>query len=308
MKILSKINPVRNRLMMITGCILLAAGSYAQDAEKPEEAPAAKKTYVNGTFASNLIIDNQTVMVPVKKTFEFTIQHRFGIVNNGYADMYGIFAPANIRLGWNYTPIQNLQFGIGACKDKMQWDGNVKYAFLRQSAKGGSPVSITYYGDMAISTIPKKGNFVNDADRISYFSQIIIARKITKKFSAQVSPSLSYFNNIAGYMASDGTIQPRMNNAHLAIAFMGRYKLTEGMSFMLNYDQPLTQHTTDNPHPNVSFGLEMNTIAHTFQMFFGSYQGIIPQQNNVFNQNDISKGQFMFGFNISRRWYHDSED
>ena len=306
MKIISKIKWSIGSYLLVVACYCLSSvNCYAQD---DSTTAVVKKAYVAGTFAGNMLIDNQTVMVPVKKTFEFAIQHRFGIINNGYTDFYGVFAPANIRLGFNYTPIENLQLGLGICKANMLVDGNVKYAILKQAVKDGSPVSVTFYGDLAVSTLKKAGNFVNDADRVSYFSQLIIARKVTKKFSVQVSPSLSYFNNIAGYVSADGSIQPTMKNANFSIAFMGRYKLTEGMSVMANYDQPLTQNPTNNPHPNVSFGIEFSTIAHTFQIFAGDYQSIIPQYNNVFNQIDCSKGQFLIGFNITRRWYHDSEE
>ena len=36
------------------------------------------------------------------------IQHRFGTVNNGAKDLFGIFAPSNIRLGINYAPVKKL--------------------------------------------------------------------------------------------------------------------------------------------------------------------------------------------------------
>ena len=108
-------------------------------------------------------------------------------------------------------------------------------------------------------------------------------------------------------MSSDGTIQPKMNNAHFAIAFSGRYKITDGTAIIANYDQPLTQHPMDNPHPNISFGIELGTQGHTFQIFLGNYQSIIPQQNNVFNQNDFLGSQYLIGFNITRRWYHSEE-
>lgn len=259
---------------------------------------------VKNTFGGNLIIDNQTVMVPVVKTFEFSIQHRFGVINNGYSDFYGLFAPANIRLGFNYSVFNNFQLGFGITKERMQWDGNIKYAIIRQASSGFLfPVSITYYGDMSVSSLPKKDNFVSDVDRISYFHQLIIARKVTKAFSVQVSPSLSYFNNIEGYMSAEGTIKPKMNNAHYAIAFMGRYKLTDAFGIIANYDQPLTQHPTDNPHPNISMGIDIGTTSHTFQIFVGNYQRIIPQANNVFNQNDYTKSQYVIGFNITKRFY-----
>jgi len=260
--------------------------------------------HVKNTFGGNLIIDNQTVMVPTKNTLEFAIRHRFGTINNGYSDFAGIFAPANINLSLNYTPINNLQVGIGITKDRMQWDGNVKYAIIKQAVKGYRyPVSITYFGDMSVSTLPMQGNFASNVDRISYFNQIIIARKVTSNLSLQVSPSLSYFNNIAGYQTIEGTVKPTMNNAHYAIAFMGRYKLTDALGIIANYDQPLTQHPMDNPHPNISFGIDIVTTSHTFQIFMGNYQSIIPQVNNVYNQNDYKKSQYLIGFNITKRFY-----
>ncbi len=304
MKILSNIISAGNCLLLMAICCLPVMHCYAQDSDSTA-APA--KAYVGGTFSGNLLIDNQTVMVPVKQTFEFSIQHRFGTVTDGYSDFYGLFAGANVRFGFAYTPINNLQLGIGLCEEKMQLDGNAKYALIKQAKSGGSPVSVSLYGNMSVSTLPKEGNFVNNGDRISYFSQLIIARKITPKLSVQVSPGMAYFNNIDGYVASDGSIQPTMKNANFSLSFMGRYKVTEGMSIMVNYDQPLTQNPTNNPHPNVSFGLELSTIGHSFQIFATNYQSINPQANNVFNQNDFSKGQYLIGFNITRRWYHDSE-
>ena len=39
---------------------------------------------VKNTFESVWIIDNQTVMVPIKGTLEMDIMHRFGTVDKGY--------------------------------------------------------------------------------------------------------------------------------------------------------------------------------------------------------------------------------
>lgn len=300
MKILIKQANHCYRLLGIS-LLLLAIGNYcyAQDSTKDNTIARAKMT-----FRGNVIIDNQTVMVPIKKTFEFVIQHRFGTIVNNYSDFFGLFAPANIHLGFNYTIINNLQLGFGITKERMQWDGNVKYAISKQAVSHGCPVSITYYGDVAVSTLPKKGNFVVDNDRISYFNQLIIARKITEHFSAQVSPSLSYFNNVEGYTSSDGSTKPKMKNSHYAIAFSGCYMFTDGMGVIANFDQPLTQHPTNNPQPNVSFGIQFATTSHTFQLFLGNYQSILAQSNNVYNQNNYKMSQYCIGFNITKKWYH----
>src|SRR5436190_588831 len=92
----SKIPLALTALMMI--CLLMPAGKLAaQDSSATAgEAPVAKKVKpVKNTFQSVWIIDNQTVMVPIKGTFEMDIQHRFGTVDKGYQEMWGLFSTSN---------------------------------------------------------------------------------------------------------------------------------------------------------------------------------------------------------------------
>jgi hypothetical protein len=278
--------------------LLIAGQLFGQDST---EAPVIKKVKpVKNTFESVLIMDNQSVMVPIKGTFEWDIQHRFGVVNNGSKDLFGIFAPANIRLGVNYAPVKRLYLGVGLTKERMQVDLNGKYALLLQTP-GVMPVSVSYFGNMVIDS-RNKSNFRYTVHRFSYFNQLIVARKITEKFSAQAAPSFSWFNNIEGYVDSKGNIQKKMENGHLAISFAGRYKISAKSAITAGYDQPLTQHPTNNPHPNICLGFETTSSSHAFQVFVGNYYGIVPQSNNVFNQNDFTKGQFVIGFNITKLW------
>jgi hypothetical protein len=172
---------------------------------------------------------------------------------------------------------------------------------LRQARKGGSPVSLTYYGNVGIDT-RKKENFVNSSDRFSFFNQLIIARKVTDDFSVQVSPSLSHYNAVEGYLDDSDEVVPTMENNHFAIAVSGRYKFTNTLSIIANYDQPLTVHPQNNPNPNISFGIELGTSSHTFQIFMGNYYNIVPQANNMFNTNNYEDGEFLIGFNITRIW------
>ena len=287
----------KNILLLLSLCFL-AGGLFAQDSTG---APVVKKIKpVKNTFGSVWIMDNQSVMVPIKGTLEMDIQHRFGTVDNGKKDAWGIFAPSNIRLGLNYAPINKLFVGAGITKERKQIDLNAKYALLQQTPDK-MPVSVSYYGNMVIDA-RDNSNFRNGVDRFSYFNQLIIARKITDKFSAQVAPSFSWFNNVEAYVDKDGLIQKKMENGHLAISVLGRFKVTEKSAIVAGYDQPLTQHTTNNPHPNICFGFETTTSSHAFQVFMGNYYGIVPQSNNVFNKNDFRDGQFLIGFNITRLW------
>ena len=290
-------------LMLFVGVGLCLNNLSAQDSAVAK--PAVKKVaYVKNTFEGNYLIDNQTVMVPIKGTFQFDINHRFGTVNNSFKDLFGLFSGANMRLGFSYVVIDKLQVGFGASNDRMQVDGNLKYALLKQTKNNKIPVSVSFFGNVVMDTRARNASLpiVNTTDRFSFFSEIMIARKISEKFSVQVAPTMSYFNNVEGYYDEKGQIQSKMNNMHIGISFVGRYKLTPSMFLIANYDQPLTQHPMDNPNPNLSLGLDFKTSGHEFQIFAGNYGFILPQNNNMYNQNDYTKGQFLIGFNISRLW------
>ncbi len=323
------INNAKNRaaagVYLLLCMLILNSSAWAQgdSATKPEPVKPVKFT-----FQSVWIADNQTVMVPVKGTLEMDIMHRFGVINNGYKDFWGFFAPSNIRLGVNYAPINNLYVGIGITKSNMLVDGNAKYAIIKQTP-GKYPVSVSYYVNMAIDTRKDVDGslFKYSSQRYSYFNQLLIARKINDKLSVQVAPSISHQNSVNGYYTkNDSTGQEifkYMKFDHVAIAFSARYRLTHVTSVMLNYDQPITKHATNNPDPNISLGVEFNTGSHSFQLFVGNYYYINPQRNNLFNTNapfsytDLTKthpnlegangtkvmgGRFLIGFNITRLW------
>ena len=189
---------------------------------------------------------------------------------------------------------------------------------------------------MAYDTRKDEDNslFKYRSQRLSFFNQLIIARKITDRLSVQVAPSISHQNSVNGYYTkNDSTGQnifKEMKHDHFAIAFSARYKVTNVTSLMINLDQPITNHATFNPDPNVSFGVEFNTSGHSFQLFVGNYYYLNPQRNNMFNTNSpfgyndntkthpdreadnpntpqdesvkVKGGRFLIGFNITRLW------
>lgn len=325
-------------------CLLIQYHSlYAQDSTTTEELEVkVKPKPVKNTFQSVWLSDNQTTLVPIKGTMEMDIMHRFGTWNNGYQDFWGFFAPSNIRIGLSYVPINKLMLGIGFTKTTAAvipkasissvsgplWDASLKYSIITQT-KSKYPVSISYYANASYNTKKDTNHDIyrNYSDRISYFHQLLIARKLTNKFSIQVAPSLSHHNVANGYFTklNDSTlkINPSMQFEHFAIAFSARYKLTNVTSVMVNYDQPITKHTMNNPNPSFSFGVEFTTSAHSFQLFFTNFYYLNPAINNMYNTNNpfryidhstndpltdadestvVKGGRFLIGFNITRLW------
>ena len=293
-------------LMMTCGLIGFSQSNDDSTAA-PEEARPTKVKPVKNTFESVWVIDNQSVMVPVAKTFEMDIMHRFGTVDKGYEDFWGFFAPSNIRLAVSYSPVNKLNLGVGITKGNMLWDASAKYAIMQQT-KGVFPVSITYFGDIGFDTRKDEDGslFRYKSDRLIFFNQLIIARKISPKLSVQIAPSVSHQNSVYGYYkqvdSATREVAGEMEHNHFAIAFAGRYKLTNVTSILVNVDQPITKHTTNNPNPNISFGFEFSTGSHAFQLFLGNYSLLNPQRNNLYNKNNYTDGKFLIGFNITRLW------
>lgn len=314
------INNIKNKLALVSSIflclLLLGTSALAQDSTSAKVKAKPEKN----TFGSVWLIDNQTVMVPIKGTFEMDILHRFGTIDKGYEDLWGLFAPSNIRLGFSYVPIKNLNVGFGLTKSNLLWDGSLKYAIFTQT-KGLIPLSLTYYVNGAYDSRKEPSIYDGsalkyDVERFSFFHQLLIARKVNDKLSIQLAPSLSWQNAVSGYYTkNDSTGQEifkTMKNAHLALAVSGRYKLTNVTAITASYDQPLTTHPSYNPNPNLSCGFEFNTSSHSFQVFVTNYSLLNQQRNNLFNTNnplkytdavtneEVKGGKFLIGFNITR--------
>ena len=260
---------------------------------------------VRNTFESIWLIDNQTVDVPFQGTFEWDIQHRFGTIENGYDDYFGIAAPSNIRLGFNYVARQNLQLGFGITRQRKVWDFNAKYALYRQKMEGGFPFSITYFVNAAIDS--RDLEFEEASDRFSYFHQLMIARKFSDRVSIQASPSLSYFNFPDQYITDQG-VPEGLGNKHFALSLLTKLGVSDSKAIIANVDIPFTSHEIEgldidvDPKVNVSFGFEFTTSSHAFQIFIGNYSSIVPQYNHILNQNEFNKEGILIGFNMTRLW------
>ena len=270
---------------------------FAQD----EAAAQEKSNPVRFTFGTGLLIDNQTVATPYKGGLEMNIHHRFSLIEN-YHNLFGIYGAANTRLGLNYGITDRLMVGAGTTKDYKLQDIQWKYLILQQTEDNSMPVSLSYYGNIVID-LRNADEFgpeesYKDMHRVSYFTQFIVARKLSEKFSVQVAPSMFYFNSVVRYQDNTG-----YKNMNFSLSAGARASLFGSHSLLLEYDQLLTKQDLDKqPKPNLSLGWEIGTATHTFQVFIANYNQIINQRNLLYNTNDFAKGDYLFGFNITIRF------
>lgn len=137
------------------------------------------------------------------------------------------------------------------------------------------------------------------SNRLNYFSQIIVGRKFTNWLSLQVAGSFTHYNQV----------DAKLDHDKIGVHFNGRIKFSPQGSFIFNYDMPLqikgiSEHTefTNAPKPNLSFGAEVATSTHAFQIVIGTSSGLLPQEVIMYNQNDFTKGEMSIGFLITRLW------
>jgi len=257
---------------------------------------------VRFTFGSTTLVDMNTTETPYKGGLQLEIQHRFSLIEN-YHNLFGIYGSANTRIGLNYGITDRIMVGAGTTKDNKLQDIQWKYLILQQTEDNRMPVSLSYYGNAVLDL--RKEEAFGPADsfkqihRLSYFTQLIVARKINNMFSVELAPSLTYFNSVQENADSTSGYK----NLNLGISAGARVNVFGSHSVIIEYDQLLTkQNLPVQPKPNLSLGWEISTATHTFQIFAANYNSIINQRNLVFNTNDWRKSQWLIGFNIHVRF------
>jgi hypothetical protein len=134
---------------------------------------------------------------------------------------------------------------------------------------------------------------------MSYYAELIVARKFTDWLSFQVSGSFAHINKVDTLQEHDG----------FGITFSGRARVSPQSSVIFNYGIPLNvkgisenRGFTDASMPNLGIGWEIATSTHVFQIFVASSTALSPQYTLMDNHSDWTQGDLYFGFTITRLW------
>ncbi|MEP6109168.1 DUF5777 family beta-barrel protein, partial [Nonlabens ulvanivorans] len=164
---------------------------------------------------------------------------------------------------------------------------------LKEQETTGFPFSISAFTAVDINTgldkevLPK----IEFENRLGYTAQVIIARKISKKLSAQISPTL-FHENFVSYDPQD--------NTQYALGLGARYKLTNRWSINADYGYHLNR-ADGSPFVNpLSIGFDLETGGHVFQLHFTNSQPMLTNGFLSQGTGDWTDGRFFFGFNLVR--------
>jgi len=253
----------------------------------------AKTMYVTGTFKATHIVNMQTVEQPAKGALSFIIQHRFGQLNSGAYNFFGL-DNATLRLGLDYGITDRLAVGIGRSSYLKTFDGYLKYKLLRQTdGTNKMPLSVSVLGTISNYTqdIPEEP-YLDFTYRTAYTGQLLLARKFSRRLSVEVTPTYLYYNLVP-------TVYDK--NALFVLGTGARMKLTNRTSINAEYDYlPSNQVVSTQAYNSFSLGYDIETGGHVFQLVFSNSQSMVESQYLAQTTGTWNKGDIYFGFNISR--------
>ena len=249
--------------------------------------------YATAGFKTNRVINLHSFENTAGGVLDIKISHRFGVVNGGFSEFFGLDA-ATIRIGGDYGITDRLTVGVGRSSFEKTYDGFLKYKFFRQSTGAKNmPIHAALLATTAIKTIefqnPDRENYFSS--RLYYTYQLILGRKVNDNFSIQLSPTLVHRNLVRTTAEA---------NDVFALAAATRIKLTKRIALNAEYIYVLPDQLADGYRPSLSIGFDIETGGHVFQLHFTNSTSMIEKGFVAETSGRWGQGDVHFGFNVSR--------
>jgi hypothetical protein len=265
-----------------------------------DKATQSGTDYTIATFKGTRLVNGHSIETKNAGSLEFIFQHRFGAVNGGLYEMFGL-DEAFVRLGLDYGITDRLSVSIGRNSADKIMDGYLKYKVLRQSTgEKAFPFSVTALGGVAYSIFPKKDNEpegFETVDRLAYTGQLLIARKFSSAVSFQIMPTFIHKNAVNKAVEE---------NNHIAIGLGGRIKLTKSVAITSEYYYRLDPPDNDlfidgqKRYNAIGFGVDIETGGHVFQLIMTNTSSLTERTVITETNGDFFDGDIHLGFNVTR--------
>ncbi len=284
--------------LFIVAFLFISGSVFSQSSlEDILDSSTEKSRPISSTFSSTRIVNGHSVEMIPKGIGEFRISHRFGTIEEGFYDIFGL-DNAQIRLGFDYGLSEKVMLGFGRSSYNKTYDIFSKFSFLKQTTDNSTPLSLQYLIAASVETL-RYGQKIPFMERFSQVNQLLIAKKMGK-LSVQISPTL-IFHEFYNYE----------KNMFASIGFSGRYLVGPRVALSLEYynrlihedDETLAYKTVFEDNNNsISFGVDIEAGGHIFQFHFTN-SSPLHEKGFIF-QTDKSwgNGEISFGFNILREF------
>ena len=256
---------------------------------------AQDTNYTYDTFKSTRVLNGHSVELMPEGLLDFRVEHRFGRINQGYYEIFGL-DQSNTLISLEYGFKDWMLVGLDRASLDKTVSGFAKFKLLRQSSGARNmPVSISALLETSVVgmkwAVPNRDNLFSS--RLSYTSQLILARKFNDHLSVQLAPIWIHRNLVP-------TILDR--NDVFALGIGTRYNISDMSSFNVEYYPVFGSswnHTT-NYRNSLSIGFDLKTGKHVFQLMLSNTMGMNEKSFVTETTGNALKGDLHLGFNISR--------
>lgn len=250
-------------------------------------------TYTTASFKTNRVINFHSLESTAAGVFDMKISHRFGMLNQGAYDLFGL-DNATIRIGGDYGITNWLTVGAGRSSFQKTYDGFIKVKLLRQSTgKRSMPITLALLSTGAIQTMrwadPDRDNFFSS--RLYYAHQMIVGRKFSDKLTLQISPTVVHRNLVKTTAEA---------NDVWGIGAAGRLRLNRRIAINGEYMYVLPNQLASEYYNSLSIGFDIETGGHVFQLHFTNSTSMIEKGFIAETTGNWLDGDIHFGFNVSR--------
>ena len=256
--------------------------------------------YSSYVFKGTKIVNGQSVEISSPGELQFLIQHRFGPLNSGFYNLYGLDY-AQVRFGLEYGIRKGISLGLGRSSTSKTVDFNLKARLFRQS-KGSKVFPITAAFNSAIyfqqyTEIESNLSSFIFTDQLIFSNQMLLARKINRNLSLQLTPTYLHYNAVENYN-HNGHIHKGYHDS-FSLGIGGRQKITKRISLNAETFIQLLNKQNNNV---ISFGFDIETGGHVFQLHLSNSPAMIAPFFITKTTAHIFEGDIYFGFNISRNF------
>jgi hypothetical protein len=277
---------------------LISIGIFAQNdlMDLLKDSTASEINYATATFKSTRVMNGHSVERMPPGQLDVRISHRFGTINSGAYEFFGL-DQANTHFSFEYGILKWLMAGVGRGTYEKTFDGFAKFTVLRQSTGAKEmPVSVSVFSSVAVKSEKWPADTMRTyyfSSRLSYVTQVLIARKINPSLSVQLTPSYVHRN----YVPTE--LDP---NDLFAIGAGGRLKLTKRISFNAEYFYVFNKNPYSVPqyYDPLTIGVDIETGGHVFQILVTNSVQMIEKGFIGETTGKWTKGDIHIGFNISR--------
>lgn len=292
---------MNKKVLIVTVGLIIASLSYAQDTtdiskmlEDELKANDQNQTsYTTATFKTTRLIDGHSVENTAPGVLDVKISHRFGTIGGTNGGAYNLFGldNATMRMGFDYGLTNSIMVGIGRSTTLKTFDAFVKWKILRQSTgKRKMPITLSYVPTIGLISLRDTATYKFFSSRINFTHQLLIGSKISEGLSLQLMPTVIHRN----YPVDGGP------NDVYAVGIGGRQKISKRTTFNVEYYYQLYEYRVPNSTNVLSIGFDIETGGHVFQLHVTNSSSMTESSFITGNQASWSKGEILFGFNISR--------